>query len=231
MRRVSIEIIVIAILCFFCSLSFAVSEGEMLFNKGTIYWRNVGDIESQKKACEYFEQAASEGYLQAKYNLAMCYRLGRGKAQNLEKAKDIFVNLTLNGNERSILALANITIYEERKCTYKNINIVDYLLLIEDAFLKPYAQFMVGEAYLSNRCVKRDVPLGLKHLENAAESGNVLSQAFLFYIYSGEGELKLNDENKANFWKEKFYSNPNKPMDWEIKTIVESFVEDNKEKE
>lgn len=198
-----------------------VDESTKMFNKGAILWLDSENNESQKKACDLFEESAIHGYSQAEHNLGDCYRLGRGRNKDFSKAKLWYKkSIASSGSIRSYISLTSIVLYEDKTCPDQAVFPM-LAKVSEDSNLYPYATFMLGEAYLKGRCGERDIRKGVELLSSSGESGHLMSQALLYYAYeSGLYEIQQ-DKTKAAYWKERFESNINKPEAWTLDYAIE----------
>ena len=162
------------------------------FNVGVFYETGKGETTNNpQEAFAWYEQAAKNGHAKAQYRLANCYLQGAGVDFDIDKAREWLEKASAQGNEAATIQL-------------KYLNDI-YLNTLENEAVagNPIAQYRLATCYYFGKGIKKNIAEAIKWFTEAAENGEVNSQAILgdFYYY-GFDNIK-EDIKQARKWYEK----------------------------
>lgn len=166
------------------------------------------------KIYNLFKMAADAGYIKAKINIALCYYEGFCVISNVEKAKEILLELAGNGNADAMYHLGKICyeIYTETygNCSRQNRAELEYCEeWLEKAIEKGQTDAMavLGYIYYFNHSWYRDAR---DMYLMGSEKGNVECQCLLANWYSVDGDK----EQCVRWYKEAASRGSEKAREW-----------------
>jgi hypothetical protein len=122
-----------------------------------------------KAAADWYQKAAAQNYAPALNNLARLYADGRGVAQNLPKAIELWSRAAEAGNATARFNLG--VQYANGSGVKKDVNkAADYLLKAAESGL-PEAQFAVASLYRDGTGVEKDLDAARQWFDRAATAG------------------------------------------------------------
>ena len=165
-----------------------------------------------REAFILFEKSANQGYVDAKYNLGMCYYFGNGVPQNYEEAFKWWEDATEQGSMDALIALEKYGARAEynKGCDYyygHNGVVQDYAEAVKwwkESAKKGSLDAMcaIGNQYYKGEGVSKDYTEAVKWYRKAAEQGRKEAQYYLGdAYYKGEGVIK--DHSEAVQWYRK----------------------------
>lgn len=95
----------------FSSTSFnnrKTTDSVQQFNLGVRHYKGIRTRQDYKKAKEFFEQAAQQGYTKAQFNLGTMCEKGQGVSQDYHKAKKYYKQAAEQGYRPATDALARL---------------------------------------------------------------------------------------------------------------------------
>lgn len=164
--------------------------------------------ENQSKAFNYFEKAASFGYIKALFNLALCYEKGIGVSPDPMKALSIYKEAAYKGDLNGKLYFAYHSLKRtllEKEDFEGNLS-ESARFMLELTFIKPELPepyYYLGTLYENGFTVVQDYKSALNYYTKAANLGHPPSLNKLGDFYhSGSGGLIKNEEFALKYYKE-----------------------------
>lgn len=159
------------------------------YKLGKMYNQGKGIDIDYKKAAYYFKQASDEGNSFAQYSLAGLYKTGRGVEQNNSLAFNYYSKAAENDNTYALLELGQIyskgisvNVDQEKAFLYNTKAFKSFLRLDmknPDALVK----YRIGKMYIDGIGTTKNIDLGIKYLEEAANLNNEYALNTLSKIY------------------------------------------------
>lgn len=178
-------------------------ESVKIYNLGTAYFFGLGQTKIDiVKGCDLFEESAEMGFGLAQFNLGHCYRKGRWKQKNIQKAAYWYKKAVDNDVVSAKASLGALYLYEIADPK----KYIEGVQLLQEAKEKGSvnAILVLGAAYSQGLGVEQNYAKALELYEEAAGKGNTDAQALLSHIYAeGLYGLKPNKE-KSKYWRYMF---------------------------
>lgn len=164
--------------------------------------RNAGKF---RDACDMFEVAAKADYAKAQLEIGNCYRTGRGREKNPERALFWYRQAAKQGDRHGkfMLGIAYLMAPDLEKDRCKGFE------LLKDAWEGNHvdAGFYLSVAYIKGICVHKDYKKALEYMNKSATKGSLYSQVLLYKAYQ-KGLWGLHEDNKeAEHWAKTAKSN------------------------
>lgn len=148
-------------------------DAEELFNKGTV-------TSDPEEACLLYEEVASLGHLKASYNLADCYRTGRGKPPDISRAMALYRSVAASGDIRARTTLAILYLFDAPPDLRDAGAGVDLLMQVtrdprprpSDAQTLSLAHFFLGVSLHKGLGIQRSDEDAMTHLATSASLAN-----------------------------------------------------------
>ncbi len=154
-------------------------------------------LSSPKKAVEWLNKSAVQGYAPAQYQLGHMYTEGHGVPKNIAKAVEWYQKAAAQGNAEAQFSLG--AMYEQGEGVAKNAAKAVEWWQKAAAQGNMGAQTMLGWMYSSGKGVAKDDAKAVEWFQKAAAQGNANAQNNLGVMYSnGKGVPK--DAAKAVEW-------------------------------
>jgi len=205
-----------------CTLE-QIPESVKIYNLGTVYHFGLGETEIDVvKACDLFEESAEMDFGLAQYNLGHCYRKGKGKQSNIQKAVYWLEKAVDNNVKNAKTTLGALYLYEATKP--ENYIRGAYLLQQAKKEGSDEATLTLGTAYYGGLGVEQDYTKAIELYKEAAKKGNIGANALLSHIYV-KGLYGLEpDIKKAKYWRDKFPFLDLSPKGEVYRVTVEEFI-------
>ncbi|MBZ0182186.1 MAG: dynamin family protein [Melioribacteraceae bacterium] len=164
---------------------------------GLFYLNGIGVDKDEQKAFNYFLRASKQINSEAFTNLGLCYLNGIGVDKDLNKSKYYFEKGASFNNPIAQYHLAYHLIFEE-KSSFSEAEIL--LQKTSKAGFLP-AAVLYGKLLVAGEVIPKNIDLGLKFLEAAANKNDAESIVFLAEYFSKSINSKITDK-QLNYIKQ-----------------------------
>jgi len=147
------------------------------FMMGKLCLEGLGVEKNEKKAIQYFSIAADAGYQEAKASLARCYDKGIGVEKDSVKACLLYKEAVAAGNKWVLERLGELLNDDESQELFRKAFEFYYEKAQEG---HAFAQFKIGEMYLTGKGTSIDVKQSTYWLEKASLKGFKPTERKLF---------------------------------------------------
>lgn len=189
------------------------NSAEAMYRIGICHRDMLGVTSDECDEGKWFLKAAELGHMEAQYELAECYALGKGVPQSFEKALALCEQCAKQGDNSIFWAVG--VIYETGETVYGRGSICPDLEKARICYTRgaelgeESACFHLGKFYVEGIGVEQNLPEGIKWITAAANEGHIEAQLYLGKCYE-EGIGVLQDFKEAVEWYQEaaFYCIP-----------------------
>lgn len=191
--------------------------------KGKQLYESNANKTEQVIACDYFENAANKGIIEAQLSLGECYRTGRGRDKNIDKEIFWYKKALDSGSLHAKYLLGVTYLLKYPNDTYYHLGLEE---LRDARSLGNFrASFILGIVYHNGIGVDKDDSKAIELYKEAANAGFVKTQAILYEIYSKGLYGQKPNTAEADKWRTAVKQNPNiyaRKRPWEIDEILDN---------
>lgn len=175
-----------------------------------------GDVNA---AVEWYDRSAREGYMQAQYNLAMCYEKGEGVQKDKREAARLFLLAAEQGDSESQFKISNCYRYGNGMAPNHE-QAQRWLEMAADGGEKE-AQITLGSNYFHGKHVDVDFGKAVRMFRLAADQNSAAAERMLGICYeNGKGVEK--NEYQAILWYRKAVSKGDKRAQYHLGRCYET---------
>lgn len=199
------------------------SSGLKDYIKGKQLYDSTDNKTDLVTACDYFENAANKGMVEAQISLGECYRIGRGRDINIDKEMFWYKRASDSGSLHAKYLIGVTYLFKYHNDTYYQTGLQE---LRDARSLGNFrASFMLGIAYHNGIGVDKDDSKAIELYKEAANAGFVKAQAILYEIYSKGLYGQKPNTAEADKWRIAVQENQNiyaRKRPWEIKELLDN---------
>lgn len=164
---------------------------------GYLTLNGLGTLKNEKKAIEYFNQAAEQDSDMAQAMLGYLYAEGIGVKKNKKKSLDFYEKAAQKGNSDALLNLG-VMYYTGDGVTKDVHKAVEYLSKVPTSDKSIAAKYL-GDIYLNDAAVQNSQK-AFEYYTIAARSGDIASYHILGYMFQNGSYVKQNINDAIKFY-------------------------------
>lgn len=144
------------------------NQAEAKYLLGACYFYGPDEVKDEKKAVEWFRQAALDGYATAQYRLAYCLMNGKGVEKNCEEAIHWYEKAAIQGENEAFLEIGDYYRYQQ---IYEAIKWFELAALSEDRATRLTAKQYLCDLYSRDLEIPCDNEKALKWCKALIDDG------------------------------------------------------------